>query len=287
MEERSIDPPFPSLPLHTLSLVHAQGTRAFLQRAVPEHADNCTIEIFGVEDAKHRKVLAGTAAVGKLIITAPRAVPVATMLQNPFFICAVALAGEAHSLPKDKERGLPYIQAAVRDGEGWRGALVTWAAAQDAALALAPSPSLSPPSTSWSERVAAFLDSKHPAASLGLRFRASAVRDGEHAFRKPEVMPVVGAGVAARLGEAALVNLTQFDLEVVALIIEQVGAGGNGMNASSRCLFRPPTHPPTHPPTRPSPTHSTCTSDWCSTPAAPSAPMCPASPPRPPSCTVG
>jgi len=48
------------------------------------------------------------------------------------------------------------------------------------------------------------------------------MRDGDHQFRKPDIMPVVGAAVAARLGETAVVNLTAFDLEVVALVIHNV-----------------------------------------------------------------
>lgn len=207
-----------------------QAAREFLRSAAPEHADACTIGVFSLDGSEqdawttptHRpRVVTGTAALGRLLITAPRALPVAVMLRVPYFICVLALVGEAHALPSDKERGLPYVEAAVRDAGGWDGALVTWAAAQDA---LAETPT----SPSWTERVAAFLGAAPPASeaeippTLSVRFRASVLRDGEHGFKKPEVMPVVGSGTAARLGARAVVNLTAFDLETVVLILEQV-----------------------------------------------------------------
>lgn len=197
----------------------AEATRGFLRSAVPEHADDCSIQVFSLDGDGSARVVLGAAAVGKLIITAPRAVPVTVMLRVPYFICVLALVGEAHALPSDKEHGLPYIEEAVRgDADGWANALVTWAAAQDA---LAP-----PASPSWSERVAVFLAASEseasPPPSISLRFRGSTLRDGEHAFHKPDIMPVVGAGTAARLGDDAIVDLVHFDLETVVLILEKV-----------------------------------------------------------------
>lgn len=198
----------------------AEATRGFLRSAVPEHADDCTIQVFSLDGDGSARVVLGAAAVGKLIITTPRAVPVTVILKIPYFICVLALVGEAHALPSDKEHGLPYIEEAVRgDADGWANALVTWAAAQDA---LAP-----PVSPSWSERVAVFLaaapeSEASPPPSISLRFRGSTLRDGEHAFHKPDIMPVVGAGTAARLGAPAIVSLVHFDLETVVLILEKV-----------------------------------------------------------------
>ncbi len=250
-----------------------QATRAFLRRAVPDQADRCTIEIFGMEDdaasapaAKRRRVvMQGTAALGKVLVTTPRSLPVMAMLQSPFFICTLALVGEAHAVPNDKAGGLPYIEAAVRDAEGWAGALTTWAAAQDAlappvqpqaAEAPAAAATEAPAASTWSDRTSAYLASPSPdvvdaessspttaSPGLGLRFRASCMRDGDHQFRKPDIMPVVGAAVAARLGEAAVVNLTAFDLEVVALVINNVSEGGPDQAKQGPASVRPSVRP--------------------------------------------
>lgn len=210
--------------------------------------------------AKRRRVVQqGAAALGKLILTVPRAVVVPTVLQLPFFICVLALVGVAHAVPNELEAAQSYIQDAVRDADGWAGALVTWAAAQDA-IGVPPQPASVAPAgapsaaavaaeaeghgegqgeaapaaaassaATWSERVAAFLPTLTPESpasttTISLRFRGSALREGQHRFKKPEVLAFVGNGVGQRLGKGAVVNLTQYDLEVVALIHEKVSA---------------------------------------------------------------
>lgn len=207
--------------------------------------------------AKRRRVVQqGAAALGKLILTVPRAVPVPTVLQLPFFICILALAGVVHAVPNELEAAQSYIQDVVRDADGWAGALVTWAVAQDAIGSPPQRTSVAPAGASsaaeapeaerhgegqgeaaaaaaassaatWSERVAAFLPALAPESpasttTISLRFRGSALREGQHRFKKPEVLAFVGNGVGQRLGKGAVVNLTQYDLEVVALIHDKV-----------------------------------------------------------------
>lgn len=155
----------------------------------------------------------GNAGCGKLILDTN--VPLEVVLALPFLLGVLAYVGEDHALPPEREAGLAHLHAVTHDASNWDAAMDLWARARDYCIAAAATAG-SPGGPTWTERV------KSTTEPLSLKFRASVLRDGAHAYKGMDMLPVVGDGASIRLGEKHLkVDLKNYDLEVVAIVLQQ------------------------------------------------------------------
>lgn len=155
----------------------------------------------------------GNAGCGKLILNTN--VPLAVVLALPFLLGVLAYLGEDHDLPPEREAGLAHLHAVTHDASNWDAAMDLWARAHDYCTAATAKAEM-PGGPTWTERV------RSTTEPLALKFRASVLRDGAHAYKGMDMLPVVGDGASIRLGETHLkVDLKHYDLEVVAIVLQQ------------------------------------------------------------------
>jgi len=157
----------------------------------------------------------GNAGCGKLILDTN--VPLEVVLALPFLLGVLAYVGEDHALPLEREAGLAHLHAVTHDASYWDAAMDLWARARDyGTAATAAATADRPGGLTWTERV------RSTTEPLSLKFRASVLRDGAHAYIGMDMLPVVGDGTSIRLGEKHLkVDLKNYDLEVVAIVLQQ------------------------------------------------------------------
>lgn len=155
----------------------------------------------------------GNAGCGKIILDTN--VPLEVVLALPFLLGVLAFVGEDHELPPEREVGLDHLRTVTHDGSYWDAAMDLWARARDYCIA-AGAGADRPAGLTWTEKV------RSTTEPLALKFRASVLRDGAHAYKGMDMLPVVGDGASIRLGEKHLkVDLKNYDLEVVAIVLQQ------------------------------------------------------------------
>ena len=155
----------------------------------------------------------GNAGCGKLILDTN--VPMKVVLALPFLIGVLAYVGEDHSLPPEQEAGLAHLRAVTHDASNWDAAMDLWARARDHFTTDTISTDI-PRGLTWTEKL------KSTTEPLAVKFRASVLRDGAHAYKGMNLLPVIGDGASIRLGEKHVkVDLKGYDLEVVAIVLQQ------------------------------------------------------------------
>ena len=172
------------------------------------------IHTFQLLDESGGCLHAGYAAVGKLIITT--CAPIHIVMSLPCFSSILAFLTEAHDIANAHAEGLDRIRVAIRDAERWESALRLWAIAQEnAAKVEGGSKSAEGDTTKEVEKRRTYLERVNDLESLVFKFRASAIRDGRHEFKKMDIYVAAGDAVCERFGEdKAIVNLLKYELEV-------------------------------------------------------------------------
>ena len=156
----------------------------------------------------------GLAGCGKVVLETDA--PLNVVMSIPFFVSIMAYVCEGHEVSLDAETALPYIHQVIQEAPHWSPAMKVWARAQDTLLP----PLSSSSSPTWTERIDEATATEE--SRIACKFRASALRDGTHHFRKYDVLPLLGNAISARLGEGTMkVDLVNFDLEAVAFISQQ------------------------------------------------------------------
>jgi len=155
----------------------------------------------------------GNAGCGKLILDTN--VPMKVVLALPFLLGVLAYVGEDHFLSPEREAGLAHLRAVTHDASHWDAAINLWARARDFYTRDTIRTDI-PLGLTWTEKL------KSTTEPLNVKFRASVLRDGAHAYRGMDMLPVVGDGASIRLGEKHVkVDLKGYDLEVVAIVLQQ------------------------------------------------------------------
>ena len=152
------------------------------------------------------RVFPGLAGVAKLRFTLRRPVDYEgwaaqrTMLASLKTVqCLLALVGTTSGVPMEKDEGPAWVAAAAQRSTGWESAFATWAA--------------------WGT-----------ARPLRPTFRASCVRDGQHAFTSMAVAQALGAAVGQMLGLRAA--MAEYEAEVVAIVLQRELLLGINLSAS-------------------------------------------------------
>lgn len=169
-------------------------------------------EIFEIDE----EARVGNAGCGKVILETN--IPPQVVLSIPFVIEVLAYIGEDHALPPERDIALVYLHDILRDAVKWEAAMRLWACVRDSAAsttAATDSTSLNQ-RPSWTDMVVTKIQ------PFSCKFRASVVRDGVHPCGGMDMLPALGDGASARLGEDFLtVDLLNFDLEIVAIVLHQ------------------------------------------------------------------
>lgn len=137
------------------------------------------------------------------------AAPVHVVMDLPCFSSILAFLTETHDIVDTHAEGLDRIRIAIRDAENWEKALHLWAIAQDRS-----NTSIKEEETQNEKQSMTCLERVNDLDSFVFKFRASALRDGHHDFKKMDIYVAAGDGVCERWGDKAIVSLLKYDIEV-------------------------------------------------------------------------